>query len=50
VALDTRKVPREVAPAVLFVLAEHVSQQLERQAVERLYDATPVSSPAARCW
>ena len=37
-AFDTRKVPREVAPAVLFVLAEHVSQQLERQAAERLYD------------
>ena len=38
VAFDTRKVPREVAPAVLFVLAEHVSQQLERHAAERLYD------------
>jgi hypothetical protein len=38
VAFDTRKVPRELAPAVLFVLAEHVSAQLERQADERLYD------------
>ncbi|MBA3264146.1 MAG: hypothetical protein H0T69_17095, partial [Thermoleophilaceae bacterium] len=38
VAFDTRKVPREIAPAVLFVLAEHVSQQIEQQAGERLYD------------
>jgi TraG P-loop domain len=38
VAFDTRKVPREIAPAVLFVLAEHVSQQIERQAGERLFD------------
>jgi hypothetical protein len=38
VAFDTRKVPREIAPAVLFVLAEHVSQQIERRAGERLYD------------
>jgi type IV secretory pathway VirB4 component len=38
VAFDTRKVPRELAPAVLFVLAEHVSGRLERQAEERLHD------------
>jgi TraG P-loop domain len=38
VAFDTRKVPREIAPAVLFVLAEHVSAQIERRAAERLYD------------
>jgi TraG P-loop domain len=38
VAFDTRKVPREIAPAVLFVLAEHVSQQIERQAGDRLHD------------
>jgi hypothetical protein len=38
VAFDTRKVPREIAPAVLFVLAEHVSQQIERRAAARLYD------------
>jgi hypothetical protein len=37
VAFDTRKVPREVAPAVLFVLAEHVSGQIERQADARLH-------------
>ena len=29
--------PREVAPAVLFVLAEHVSGQIERQADARLH-------------
>jgi hypothetical protein len=34
---DTRKVPREVAPAVLFVSAEHVSGQIERQADARLH-------------
>jgi TraG P-loop domain len=38
VAFDTRKVPREIAPAVHFVVAEYVSSQLERQAAERLLD------------
>jgi hypothetical protein len=38
VAFDTRKVPREVAPAVTFVLAEHVSQKIERQRDQRLYE------------
>jgi type IV secretory pathway VirB4 component len=38
VAFDTCKVPREVAPAVMFVLAEHVSQRIERQRDQRLYE------------
>jgi hypothetical protein len=37
VAFDMRKVPREVAPAVLFALAEHVSRQLEHQIAARLH-------------
>ena len=51
VAFDTRKVPREVAPAVLFVLAEHVSRQIERQAAQRLHERRRRRcSPAARSW
>jgi hypothetical protein len=38
VAFDTRKVPREIAPAVLFVLAEHITSQIERHAQDRLHD------------
>jgi hypothetical protein len=38
VAFDTRKVPREVAPAVMFVLAEHVSHQIERERDRRLLE------------
>jgi DNA helicase HerA-like ATPase len=36
VAFDTRKVPRELQAAVLFVLAEHVTQRIERRGAERL--------------
>lgn len=36
VAFDTRKVPRELSAAVLFVLAEHVTARIERRGVERL--------------
>jgi type IV secretory system conjugative DNA transfer VirD4/TraG family protein len=36
VAFDTRKVPRELSAAVLFVLAEHVTQRIERRGAERL--------------
>jgi TraG P-loop domain len=32
IAFDTRKVPRELSAAVLFVLAEHVTTRIERQA------------------
>ena len=36
VAFDTRKVPRELSAAVLFVLAEHVTGRIERRGAERL--------------
>jgi hypothetical protein len=36
VAFDTRKVPRELSAAVLFVLAEHVTARIERRGAERL--------------
>ncbi|MDP9294730.1 MAG: hypothetical protein M3O90_09975, partial [Actinomycetota bacterium] len=36
VAFDTRKVPRELSAAVLFVLAEHVTRRIERRGAERL--------------
>ena len=36
VAFDTRKVPREIAPAVMFVLAQHVSEKIERERDRRL--------------
>jgi hypothetical protein len=36
VAFDTRKVPRELSAAVLFVLAEHVTTRIERRGAERL--------------
>jgi type IV secretory system conjugative DNA transfer VirD4/TraG family protein len=36
VAFDTRKVPRELSAAVLFVLAEHVTTRIERRGDERL--------------
>ena len=36
VAFDTRKVPRELSAAVLFVLAEHVTACIERRGAERL--------------
>src|SRR5207247_8814183 len=39
VAFDTRKVPRELSAAVLFVLAEHVTQRIERRGAERLREA-----------
>lgn len=38
VVFDTRKVPRELSGAVLFVVAEHVTQRIERQAASRLDD------------
>jgi len=38
VVFDTRKVPRELSPAVLFVLAEHVSTKLEQRQRDRLHD------------
>ena len=50
VAFDTRKVPRELSAAVLFVLAEHVTathRAPRRRAPAR--DATAACSPAARC-
>ena len=36
VAFDTRKVPRELQAAVLFVLAEHVTSRIEARGLERL--------------
>jgi hypothetical protein len=39
VAFDTRKVPRELSAAVLFVLAEHVAARIERRGAERLREA-----------
>ena len=36
IAFDTRKVPRELSPAVLFTLAEHVSTKLEQRQRARL--------------
>lgn len=36
VAFDTRKVPRELAAAVLFVLAEHVTSRIEQRGAQRL--------------
>ena len=38
VAFDTRKVPRELSAAVLFLLAEHVTARIERRGHERLHD------------
>lgn len=38
VAFDTRKVPRELSAAVLFLLAEHVTARIERRGTERLHD------------
>jgi hypothetical protein len=38
VAFDTRKVPRELSAAVLFVLAEHVTARIERHSAERLHE------------
>src|SRR3954447_714503 len=38
VCFDTRKVPRELSGAVLFVISEHVTQRIERQAASRLDD------------
>ena len=40
VVFDTRKVPRELSPAVLFVLAEHVSTKLEQRQRDRLHDTS----------
>src|SRR3954469_15450221 len=39
VAFDTRKVPRELSAAVLFVLAEHVAARIEHRGAERLREA-----------
>lgn len=39
VAFDTRKVPRELQAAVLFVLAEHVTRRIEARGNQRLLDA-----------
>ncbi|MGH2944677.1 MAG: VirB4 family type IV secretion system protein [Solirubrobacteraceae bacterium] len=39
VAFDTRKVPRELQAAVLFVLAEHVTRRIESRGLERLREA-----------
>ena len=39
VAFDTRKVPRELSAAVLFVLAEHVTARIERRGAERLRES-----------
>ena len=39
VAFDTRKVPRELQAAVLFVLAEHVTRRIEARGQRRLRDA-----------
>ena len=39
VAFDTRKVPRELQAAVLFVLAEHVTRRIEARGLERLREA-----------
>src|SRR5919106_491641 len=41
VAFDTRKVPREIAPAVMFVLAQHVSQKIERERDRQLFVPHP---------
>ena len=50
VAFDTRKVPRELSAAVLFVLAEHVTARIERRGAERLREKpTRASSPGGRC-
>lgn len=38
VAFDTRKVPRELSAAVLFLLAEHVTARIERRGNERLHE------------
>ena len=38
VAFDTRKVPRELSGAVLFVLAEHVTQRIEQRGAQRLHE------------
>lgn len=40
VVFDTRKVPRELAAAVLFTLSEHVSTKLEQRQQARLYDTS----------
>jgi DNA helicase HerA-like ATPase len=39
VAFDTRKVPRELQAAVLFVLAEQVTRRIESRGLERLREA-----------
>jgi hypothetical protein len=39
VAFDTRKVPRELQAAVLFVLAERVTSRIEARGLERLREA-----------
>ena len=39
VAFDTRKVPRELQAAVLFVLAEQVTRRIEARGLERLREA-----------
>jgi hypothetical protein len=39
VAFDTRRVPRELSAAVLFVLAEHVTSRIERRGAQRLDEA-----------
>jgi hypothetical protein len=39
VAFDTRKVPRELSAAVLFVLAEHVTARIERRGAARLRES-----------
>jgi TraG P-loop domain len=41
VAFDTRKVPRDIAPAVMFVLAQHVSQKVERERDRQLLVRQP---------
>jgi hypothetical protein len=38
VAFDTRKVPRELSAAALFVLAEHVTSRIERRGARRLHE------------
>jgi hypothetical protein len=39
VAFDTRKVPRELSAAVLFVLSEHVTRRIERRGQARMREA-----------
>jgi hypothetical protein len=39
VAFDTRKVPRELQAAVLFVLTEHVTGRIERRGLQRLHES-----------